>query len=122
MSTNFRTSVHRNSENLRLRLMGDFDGISAHQLPGVLKRYSHRVSKIFIHTSCLRDIHPFGLKVFHNLLDVLKGRSIEFVFTGENASQLVPEKPLLFDLIISTIPTIALPEATISSLSSMRLK
>ena len=122
MATNFGIFVHRNSENLHLRLMGDFDGISAHELLGVLKRHSHRVSKVFIHTSCLRDIHPFGLWVFHNRLDALKGRSIEFVFTGENASQLAPEKPMLFDLIISTIPPIAVSEATISSLSSMRLE
>jgi len=122
MATNFRISVHRNSENLHLRLMGDFDGISAHELLGNLKRYSHRTSKVFIHTSCLGDIHPFGLNVFHNHLDVLKGKSLELVFTGENSSQFLPEKSMLLDLIISTIPPIAVSEATICSLSSMRLE
>jgi hypothetical protein len=120
MATNFRISVHRNSENLHLRLMGDFDGISAHELLGNLKRYSHRTSKVFIHTNCLGDIHPFGLNVFHNHLDVLKGTSLELVFTGEHASQLAPEKPMLFDLNISTEPPIAISETTISSLSYMR--
>lgn len=120
MATNFRISAHRNSENLHLKLMGDFDGISAHELLGLLKRYSNRTLKAFIHTSCLGNIHPFGLNVFHNHLDVLKGKSLELVFTGENASQLTPEKPMLFDLIISTIPLIAISGTTISSLSSMR--
>ena len=122
MATNFGIFIHRNSENLHMRLMGDFDGISAHELLGNLKRYSHRASKVFIHTSCLGDIHPFGLKVFHNHLDVLKGKSLELVFTGEHASQLAPEKPMLFGLIISTVPPIAISETTISSLSSMRLE
>ncbi|MBW1674447.1 MAG: hypothetical protein JRJ45_12535 [Deltaproteobacteria bacterium] len=120
MATNFRISVHRNSENLHLTLMGDFDGISAHELLGNLKRYSHRTLKVFIHTSSLGDIHPFGLNVFHNHLDVLKGKSLELVFTGEHAFQFLPEKPMLFGLIISTVPPIAISETTISSLSYMR--
>jgi hypothetical protein len=103
MATNFRVRVHRNSENLHLKLVGDFDGISAHHLLDILKRYSHRTSKAFIHTSCLVNIHPFGLSVFHNHLDILKGKSIELVFTGEHASQLAPQRPLVFDLNISTI-------------------
>jgi hypothetical protein len=122
MATNFRIFVHRNSENLHLRLMGDFDGISAHELLGNLKRYSHRTSKVFIHTNCLGDIHPFGLNVFHNHLDVLKGTSLKLVFTGEHASQLAPEKPMLFGLNIFTEPPIATSETTISSLASMRLE
>jgi hypothetical protein len=120
MATNFRISVHRNSENLHLRLAGDFDGISAHELLENLKRYSHRPSKAFIHTNCLEDIHPFGLNVFHNHLDVLKGTSLELVFTGEHASRLAPEKPALFNLIISTVSPIAISETAISSLASMR--
>ncbi|NVM25491.1 MAG: hypothetical protein HWN70_06195 [Desulfobacterales bacterium] len=106
MAINFKISVHRNSENLHVKLMGDFDGISAHELLDILKRYSNRTSRVFIHTSCLETINPFGLNVFHNHLDVLKGRSLELLFTGENASQLAPEKPRLFDLII-TVPPVA---------------
>jgi len=122
MATNFRISIHRNSENLHLRLMGDFDGISAHELLKNLKRYSYRTSKIFIHTNCLGEIHPFGLNVFHTHLDVLKGTSLELVFTGEHASRLAPEKPMLFNLIISTVSPIAISETPISSLASMGLE
>ncbi len=94
MATNFRISVHRNGENLHLKLIGDFDGTSAHELLNVLKRYCDRTSRVFVHTSGLRNIHPFGLSVFHNNLDVLNGKSIKFEFTGENASQIAPEKSL----------------------------
>jgi len=104
MAANLRIFAHRTSEKLCLKSMGDFDGISAHELFDILKRYSNRTSRVFIHTSCLGNIYPFGLNVFHNHLDLLKGKSLELVFTGENASQLAPEKPMLFDLIISTKP------------------
>ena len=120
MGTNFKIAVHRNSENLHLKLKGDFDGISAHQLLDIVRRYSHRTSRVFIHTSCLGDIHPFGLSVFHNHLDALKGRSLELIFTGEHAPQLAPERPLLFDLTISTVPPAASSQSTVLSPSPVR--
>jgi len=117
MATNFRISVHKNCENLHLTLMGDFDGTSARELLGNIQRYSYRTSKVFIHTSCLGDIHPFGLSVFRNYLDILKGKSLELVFTGENASQFLTEKCMLFGLIISTMPPTPITGKTSSSLS-----
>lgn len=106
MAKNFRISTHRNDENLHLKLMGDFDGTSAFELLNVLKGKSDRTSKVFIHTSGLRNIYPFGLNVFHNNLNVLKGKLAELVFTGENASRLAPEKAVLSDFTISTIPLV----------------
>jgi anti-anti-sigma regulatory factor len=119
MATNFKISVHRKSEKLHLKLSGDFDGSSAHELLNVLKRYCNLTSRVFIHASSVRNIHPFGLNVFHNNLNVLKGKSVEIVFTGQNATQLAPEKPLPFDLIISTIPPVTRPGKTNSDLFTM---
>jgi len=107
MATNLMISIQRNSDNLHLKLCGGFDGTSAHELLNVLKRYVNRTSRVFIHTSCLRGIHPFGLSVFHNNLNVLKGKSVELVFTGEHASRLAPEKALSLDFTISTVPPVA---------------
>ena len=107
MARKFEISVHRNDENIHLKLRGDFDGISAHELLTVLKVYCGRSSRVFIHTSCLRSIHPFGRKVFHTHLSLLKGHRAELVFTGEPASQLAPERSVLFDLTISTVPPVA---------------
>jgi len=90
MAQNFKIHIHRNSETLHLKIMGDFDGSSAYELLNVLKINCHGASRVFIHTNCLQDIHPFGCNVFHNNLDMLKGKSIPIVFTGENASQLAP--------------------------------
>jgi len=120
MANNFRISTHRNDENLHLKLMGDFDGTSAFELLNVLKGKSDRTSKVFIHTSGLRNIYPFGLNVFHNNLNVLKGKFAEFVFTGENACQLAPEKPMSFDLSISTIPLVEQSGKRSSTLSYQR--
>jgi hypothetical protein len=91
MATNFRISMHRNCESLHLKLMGDFDGSSAHELLEVLKRNSHGIVKAFIHTSSLKDLHPFGRNVFLSNLDFMEGKSISMMFTGTNAERLAPE-------------------------------
>lgn len=110
MVRKFEISVHRNDENIHLKLAGDFDGISAHELLDMLKRYCSRSSRVFIHTSRLRSIHPSGQNVLHTNLPLLKGQSAELVFTGDNAVQLAPERPVLFDLTISTVPPSAVSE------------
>ena len=117
MATNFRISVHRKSEDLHLKLMGNFDGNSAHELIKLLKRYGNRTARIFIHTSSLRNIYPFGVNVFHSNLDVLNDRSLTLVFTGEHASRLAPEEHIPSGLTISTIPPVAQSGTPISGLS-----
>jgi len=87
MATNFKIDVHRNDEDLHLKLRGDFDGTSAYELLDIVRKRAAHTSRVFVHTSNLRDIHPFGLHVFRSNLDILKGQSVEFVFTGENASR-----------------------------------
>jgi len=64
MASNFRIFSHRNSDNLHLKLKGDFDGSSAHQLINTPKEQNGNVSKIFIHTYNLSSMNPFGLEVF----------------------------------------------------------
>lgn len=87
MAKNFRIAAHRNGETLHLKLMGDFDGTSAHELLNTLKKRGDHTSRVFIDTGSLRNIYPFGLNVFHTNLNVLKGQSVELVFTGEKAPQ-----------------------------------
>lgn len=92
MAPNFRISTHRNSDNLHVKLMGDFDGSSAWELLNVLKKNSWRVRKVFIHTSSLDNIYPFGRDIFCRNLSELKGYSVKLLFTGENAGQIAPAK------------------------------
>ena len=92
MASNFKVAIHGNDENLHLKLMGDFDGSSAWDLLNGLKSHIHGISRVFIHTNCLRHVHAFGREVLHkNLSDVI-GKSIHVVFTGEKASELAPER------------------------------
>ncbi len=83
MAQNFKILSHRNSDNLHLKLMGDFDGSSAFQLLNTLKKNIDVDGKIFIHTNSLTSVHPFGSKVFHNNVAELRGGSKKIIFTGD---------------------------------------
>lgn len=91
MATNFKIVVHRNSDNLHLRLLGDFDGSSAHQLINAISKYGLNAYCVFIHTNGMRDIHPFGRDMFQKNLSTLSGRfSGNIIYTGEKASLIAP--------------------------------
>ncbi|NVM20667.1 MAG: hypothetical protein HWN68_02665 [Desulfobacterales bacterium] len=91
MAANFKILVHRNSDNLHLKLMGDFDGSSAFELVDALKNNCEAAGKVFVHTGCLKNIHPFGRDMFHNYLNCLKNRRIRLIFTGSNAAEIAPD-------------------------------
>jgi len=92
MAANFRICVHRNSDNLHLKLMGDFDVSSAWELLNMLKKSASGVYRVIIHTGCLKHIYPFGRDTFQENLRHLKTDTVPILFTGENASQIAPEK------------------------------
>lgn len=91
MASNFRISTHQNSDNLHLKLAGDFDGTSAWELLNILKKDCGRAAKIFVHCSCLKEIDPFGRDVFHNNIHSVIRESIFLLFTGEKAEQIAPK-------------------------------
>lgn len=122
MARKVEIPVHRNDQNIHLRLVDDFDGISAHELLKVLRSYCGGFSRVFMHTSCLKSIHPFGRPVFHTHLALFKRQSIELVFTGDKASQLAPERAVPFDLTISIVPPVTLYRARHFALSSTKLE
>nr|CBX29618.1 unknown protein [uncultured Desulfobacterium sp.] len=54
-------------------------------------------AKLFIHTSCLKQIDNFGLEVFHKNISGINVRPDSCWFTGEKATELIPERnPFLF--------------------------
>ena len=91
MARNFKIRTHRNSDSIHLNLLGDFDGSSAHELVELLRKKCHGISKVFIHTNALKEIHPFGRNVFLNNLDSLNENCGNVLFTGEHAEELAPE-------------------------------
>jgi len=59
-----------------------------------LKKNYGNENKIFVHTSGLKQVSAFGRSVLQDNLSGLKGKWANINFTGENASQIAPEKSL----------------------------
>jgi hypothetical protein len=97
MASNFRILMHNSSESLHLKLVGDFDVASAQQLIDIIIRHRFRVNKIFIHTSCLDSIHPFGADELRNNLRSSISSHVNLVFTGEKADAIAYDihKPIV---------------------------
>jgi len=90
LARNRKIFVHRNSENIHMKLYGDFDGSLATELLNLLKKNCNTSSKIFIHTGCLMAVHTFGQVVFHKNFNFINNESTSLLFTGKYASQLTP--------------------------------
>ena len=83
MACNFRILFHQNSDSVHLKLTGDFDGSSAHELLNTIRTCSRNANRLFIHTDGLKDVHPFGKAVFQSNLSDIDPLPGGFVFTGE---------------------------------------
>lgn len=88
MASNFQIAFNQFNDSIHLKLSGDFDGSSAHELLNLLKDKSHSTLKIQIHTDGLKQIHPFGLITFLKGFRILDGCADSIVFTGKNARDL----------------------------------
>lgn len=91
MASNFKFSTYRNSENIHIKLFGDFDITSALELIHFMEKSSDAVSKIFIHTSSLKQIFPYDKEILQDHLDFLNKGTLLLLLTGEEASKLAPE-------------------------------
>ena len=90
MAPNFKIFSHQNSDNLHLKLSGDFDGSSAYELIHKLEKYNGSKSRVFIHTCTLSSVHPFGLNVFRKNGSIKK-LSQRLTFTGEYGAAIAPQ-------------------------------
>ncbi len=64
MASNFKIIRHKRSNNLHLKLIGDFDGTSAYELTNYISSSKINHGKIFIHTDDLKSVYSFGAEVF----------------------------------------------------------
>ena len=90
MASNFAIAIENNSDAFFLKLEGDFDATSAYELIYAIKKLPEETAKIFIYTNELKSINTFGIDVFHRFMRSLNGQSAKIVFTGHNASRLLP--------------------------------
>ena len=84
MASNFRIYRHRTRDSLHLKLDGDFDGNSAHELINALTEFGKGLYQIFINTDDLRTIHPFGKDVFKKKLGKYSRGIGSLIFLGQN--------------------------------------
>jgi anti-anti-sigma regulatory factor len=92
MASNFTMRFQRKNRNLHIHLRGDFDGSSAHVLLNALKRKDDDAHKIFVETSGLRIVTPFGRDVLQGNLSELKAKPGKIIFGGRNKASLAPEE------------------------------
>ena len=89
MASNFRIFLHETRDSLHLKLDGDFDGSSAHELFNTLKKHGVDFHQVFIDTNDLKTIYPFGRDVFQKKLSSLNKQLRNLIFIGENGDKIV---------------------------------
>jgi anti-anti-sigma regulatory factor len=92
MASNFELFFHQTRDSLHLKLYGDFDGSSAHELLNVLIEHVTDAHQIFIDTNDLNTIHPFGQEVFKKNLDTIHKEFMNIIFIGKNKQNIAPER------------------------------
>lgn len=90
MAPNFQIYSHKTRDSLHLKLNGDFDGSSAHELINILNEADSSFWEIFINTNGLKTIHPFGRAVFEKNFSVLNKKLGNLIFIGENGNKISP--------------------------------
>ena len=88
MASNFQIYSYRTRDSLHLKLNGDFDGNSAHELINMLIEAGTGFWEIFIDTNGLKTIHPFGRAVFQKNFSILNKKLSNLIFIGENGHKI----------------------------------
>ena len=90
MASNFKIYILKNRESIHLRLTGDFDGSSAHELINILKEHGNSFWDIYIDTNELKMIHPFGRDAFQKNLNGIKKQLSNLIFVEANKHKIAP--------------------------------
>jgi hypothetical protein len=92
MASNFKFFSHAIRDSLHLKLFGDFDGSSAKELINTLVDYGTDFLQIFIDTSNLKTIHPFGRKVFLKGFSTISKQAGDIIFIGKHKHNIDPQR------------------------------
>lgn len=95
MASNFKISSFITSDNLHLKLYGDFDVNSAQELTNTLLTHGADYWDIFIDTNNLETIHPFGSVTFKMNLSNFKKKLNNLFFIGANRHKIAPNSEAL---------------------------
>jgi hypothetical protein len=90
MAHNFKININRTTDNLYIRLKGDFDGSSAFELFNTLKDNLNSTKCILVDTHKLKAVYQFGREVFYCNFSKIKNQRIRIRFVGPDALHLAP--------------------------------
>lgn len=90
MAVNFRIKTSHVGDDLHINLSGDFDGSSACELLNNLEDNSGNIRRIFIDTTGLKDVHPFGQAIFENQLPSAGKFDRKIMLIGKYAKKIAP--------------------------------
>ena len=85
MSSKFNIKIGWDADHIHLRLYGDFDRSSAHELLNLLREICQSDNKIRIYTEGLNHVHPFGLNIFRTNLGAVNDGAEKIVYSGDLA-------------------------------------
>jgi hypothetical protein len=89
MASNFRILFHETKDSLHLKLFGDFDGNSAHELINAILDRGFGFYQIFIDTDDLNTIHQFGREVLEKKIGRSNKQFNKVVFIGRNECKMM---------------------------------
>jgi ABC-type transporter Mla MlaB component len=88
MASNFHIYSFKTRDSLHIKLTGDFDGSSAHELINTIENNNKGYDQIFVDTSDMKTIYPFGKVVLKKKLGSINKKSNNLILIGENVSEL----------------------------------
>ena len=91
MASDFNIISYDFGGSLYLRLYGNFDGSSAHELINILKEHGNSFWDIYIDTNELKMIHPFGRDAFQKNLNGIEKQLKNLMIIGANKHKIAPK-------------------------------
>lgn len=91
MNKTFHIEFKKSNGNLHIQPSGDFDGASAWELLNLLHDQYRGQGNVFIDTSRLRQIHPFGCSTFKCRLNRKQLPADRLYFKGKKGFELAPD-------------------------------
>jgi hypothetical protein len=89
MASNFKLFLHETKDSIHMKMCGDFDGTSAHELITAIQNHAPKSNQVYIHTGELSNIYPFGRDVFQNNLGPVKKQSEKIEFVGKHQGSFI---------------------------------
>ena len=82
MALNFDIETDKIGDGFSLELRGEFDATSAYELVYAIKKLADKPVRIYVNTSKLKKVHPFGLEVFNRAMRFSERNPAYVVFEG----------------------------------------